>query len=118
MNRNFGKMVGSPVHRFFDKIKSGGNRLYDKIRTQVIDNPRTLHSIANGMNDVSNYGGKVAKIGAGIATGIGHPEIGALFDAASALSGASSHAAHLVDDRANYLERAKRKEVQNQQEFH
>ena len=118
MNRSFGKFVGNPVHRFFDKMKGGGNRLNDKVKSQVFNNPRTLHTIAHGMDEVGNYGGKVAKIGAGLAMGIGHPEIGAMFSAGSALAGASSHAAHLVDDRANYLERAKRKEIQNQQEFH
>ena len=117
MNRMFGKMSGEPVHRFFDKLKSGGNRFYDKVKTQVFNNPRTLHSIAHGLDDVGRYGGAVGKIGAGVATGLGHPEIGAVFSAGSALAGAAGHAGHLVDDRANFLQRRIKKEEQNPQQF-
>ena len=79
-------------------MKSGGNRLYDKVKTQVFNNPRTLHTIAHGLDDVGRYGGAVGKIGAGVATGLGHPEIGAVFSAGSALAGAAGHAGHLVDE--------------------
>ena len=117
MNRQFNKMVGNPVHRFFDKLKSGGNRLYDKVKTQVINNPNSLHAIGRVGGEIGDYGTKIGRIGAGIATGLGHPEIGVALGASTALSGAIGHAAHLADDRANYIERMKRKEEKNPQQF-
>ena len=112
----FGKLE-SGGHRLYDKLRTGGNRLYGKVKSQVIDNPRTLHSISKGLNDTSNYGGKALKIGAGLATGFGMPEIGAALSAGSAATGALGHASHLIDDRVNYLERAKRKEEANPQQY-
>ena len=115
-NRMFGKLE-SGGHRFYDKMKTGGNRLYSKVRSQVIDNPRVLHNISKGLEDVGNYSGKGLKVGAGLAFGLGQPEVGAVLSAATAASGALGHAAHLVNDRVNYLERAKRKEESNPQQF-
>ena len=105
-------------NRLYSKLRNDGDRLYGKIRSQVIDNPRLLHSVSNGLNQVSNYGEKGLKIGAGLAFGLGQPEVGAVLSAGTAAAGALGHAAHLVDDRANYLERAKRKEKENQTEYH
>ena len=110
----FGKLE-SGGHRLYDKMRTGGNRLFSKVKSQVLDNPRVLHSISKGLNDVSNYGGQGLKIGAGLAYGIGHPEVGAVLSAGTAAAGALGHASHLVNDRANYLERAKRKEETNSQ---
>ena len=116
MNRMFSKLQDGGI-RLYDKVRSGGNRLYGKMKSQVIDNPRLMHSISKGLNDVSNYGGQGLKIGAGLAYGLGHPEVGAVLSAGTAASGALGHASHLVNDRANYLERAKRKEIENRQVF-
>ena len=112
----FGKLE-SGGHRFYDKLRTGGNRLFSKVKSQVIDNPRVLHSISKGLNDVSNYGGQGLKIGAGLAYGIEQPEVGAVLSAGTAATGALGHASHLVDDRANYLERAKRKEKEQSTQF-
>ena len=104
-------------NKLYSKLRNDGDRLYGKIRSQVIDNPRLLHTVSNGLNQVSNYGDKGLKIGAGLAFGLGHPEVEAALSAGSAAAGALGHAAHLVDDRANYLERAKRKEKEQSTQF-
>ena len=114
-NRMFGKLE-SGGHRFYDKMRTGGNRLYGKVKSQVFDNSRLLHNVSKGLEDVGNYSGKGLKIGAGLAYGLGQPEIGAVLSALTGASGALGHASNLFNDRVNYLERAKRKEVTNDQQ--
>ena len=116
MSRLF-KKLESGSSRLFNKVSSGSSKLFGKMKSQVFDNPRLLHSVSNGLNQAGNYGDKGLKIGAGLAFGLGHPEIGAALSAGSAAAGALGHAAHLVDDRVNYLERAKRKEKENNMSY-
>ena len=116
MSRLFNKLEAGSS-RLFNKASAGSSRLFNKMKTQVFDNPRLIHSVSNGLNQVGNYGGKISKIGAGLAYGLGQPEIGAVLSASSAASGALGHASHLLDDRVNYLERAKRKEKENNMSY-
>ena len=116
MSRLF-KKLESGSSRLFNKAREGSSRLFGKVKSQVFDNPRLLHSVSNGLNQVGNYGDKGLKIGAGLAFGLGVPQVGAALSAGSAAAGALSHASHLLDDRVNYLERAKRKEKENNMSY-
>ena len=109
MSRLFRKLENDSA-RLFNKVSAGSSRLFGKVKTQVIDNPRLLHSVSNGLSQAGNYGDKGLKIGAGIAYGLGVPQIGAALSAGSAAAGALGHASHLIDDRVNYLERRERKQ--------
>ena len=85
-------------------------RVYDRISGQITDAsefvglPEKIYP-ANGGNSVSNYGRKLGPVASGLAVGLGQPELLPAIGAATAMAGAAGHASHLLNDRANYLEK-------------
>ena len=100
-SRIFSKLK-SGEQRLFRKADEGGHRLYGKMKSQVFNNPRFMHSVGNALGQVSKYG----SIGAGLASGAGQPEIAIPIAATSAILGKASN---LLNDRGNYLEKRRPK---------
>ena len=100
----FGKLKAGE-QRLFRKVDDGAHRMIGKVRSQVFDNPRFIHSASNALNTVSGYGTKLGPVASGLAVGLGQPELLPAIGAATALAGAAGHASHLLNDRANYLEK-------------
>jgi hypothetical protein len=108
----FGKLKAGE-QRLFRKADEGAHKLIGKMKSQVFDNPRFVHSASNALNAVSKYGTKLGPVASGLAVGLGQPELLPAIGAATALAGAAGHASHLLNDRANYLEKKVPKESGN-----
>jgi hypothetical protein len=100
----FGKLKAGE-QRLFRKVDDGAHKMMGKMKSQVFDNPRFIHTASNALNAVSNYGRKLGPVASGLAVGLGQPELLPAIGAATALAGAAGHASHLLNDRANYLEK-------------
>jgi hypothetical protein len=111
-SRLFSKLK-SGEQRLFRKADEGAQRVMGKVRSQVFNNPRLIHSASNALNAVSKYGTKIGPVASGLAVGLGQPELLPAIGAATALAGAAGHASHLLNDRANYLEKRTPKQPEN-----
>ena len=108
----FGKLKAGG-QRLFRKADEGAHKILGKMKSQVFDNPRFIHTASNALNSVSNYGRKLGPVASGLAVGLGQPELLPAIGAATAMAGAAGHASHLLNDRANYLEKRVPKKPEN-----